>query len=330
MSIIYTLSILLSLAYIGIMCRYIYHWQKLKIWETPVTYQPSTKISVIIPVRNEADNIKACLASVLHQDYPSELFELIIIDDHSTDETPDLLAAEQDQRLKVLKLADYIDATQANSFKKKAIEIAVDMAKGDLIATTDGDCIVPERWLQRLAHLYETKGLKFIAAPVNFYQEQNTLEYFQSIDFTGMMGVTGAGIQGQFMNMCNGANLAYDKSAFYEVKGFTGIDHLASGDDMLLMQKIARRFPGQLAYLKNKAATIQTKAQNNWTAFFNQRIRWASKSSDYKEWQTRFFDRQDLMKHFLSAQILHTFYIISVGTLSLFIKNYQWKGRAVR
>ncbi len=362
------------------MWRYIYHWEKLKIWETPIAYKPKTKISVIIPVRNEAENIESCLHSILSQDYPANLMEVIVINDHSTDQTVSILNKEKDRRLKVLHLADFMDASNANAYKKLSIKIAIDQADGALIITTDGDCIVPKRWLQRIVHLYEQKALKFIAAPVNFHCEKSLLEKFQSLDFVGMMGITGAGIEGQFMNMCNGANLAYDKKTFFEVNGFNGIDHLASGDDMLLMQKIAQRFPNDIGYLKNADARVLTTAQKTWRAFFNQRIRWASKSSDYKEWKvtamlgivwlfcwnifislvlvyflgviglwffigqvlikavvdyillkrmTRFFNRAELMKYFIPSQIIHIFYIVSVGTLSIFIKKYTWKGRSV-
>lgn len=372
--------VLITLAYILIIWRYLYYWHRLKIWNTPVDYAPQTFISVIVPVRNEATNISACVHSILNQFYPSKQFELIVVDDHSTDATPKILAAISDPRLQVLSLAEFIEK-DTTAFKKKALSIAIERAQGDLIVTTDGDCIAPNRWLQRIAHLYETEEVRFIAAPVNFYREKNLLERFQSLDFTGMMGITGAGIEGRFMNMCNGANLAYDKAAFYEVKGFEGIDHLASGDDMLLMQKIAQRYPGSIAYLKNAQATILTPAQASLQDFFEQRIRWASKSSDYKEWQvtfmlglvwlfcmsmlfslgfiflwgiialywfliqllaksimdylllrrtTSFFNRPDLMRSFIPSQLMHIIYIIVIGTLSIFIKKYNWKGRLSR
>ena len=119
-----------------------------------------------------------------------------------------------------------------------AIGTAIAHASGDLIVTTDADCIVPTNWLQLFVSFYEINGLQFIAAPVNFHLEKSLFERFQSLDFLGMMGVTGASIQLGWMNMCNGANLAYSKRAFERVEGFAGIDHLASGDDILLMQKI--------------------------------------------------------------------------------------------
>jgi cellulose synthase/poly-beta-1,6-N-acetylglucosamine synthase-like glycosyltransferase len=381
LAILYILVSILSLVYAWIMWRYIYHWEKLEVWETPTDYKPSTKISLIIPVRNEAENINACLQSIFRQNYPQQLMEVIVVDDHSTDQTPQILNQIKDKRLKILWLSDFVDVSEERAFKKKAITVAIDQATGDLIVTTDGDCIVPPRWLQRMAHFYETKGVKFIAAPVNFYKERNLLEHFQSLDFTGMMAITGAGIHGQFMNMCNGANLAYDKKAFQVVDGFSGINHLASGDDMLLMQKIAQRFPGKIGYLKNEAATVLTKAQETLSDFYNQRLRWASKSADYKEWKvtamlgvvwlfclsivfsliavlflglsvlwlffgqvliktavdyallrrtTRFFNRTDLMKYFLLSQVMHIFYIVSIGTLSIFIKKYNWKDRTTQ
>jgi len=243
------------------------------------------------------------------------------VNDHSTDNTLELMQAIEHPQLKILNLSDFIGTDQSQAFKKKAIEIAIEKAQGDLIITTDGDCIVPPRWLQRMVHLYEMKSLKFIAAPVNFFQEQHILEYFQSIDFTGMMGITGAGIQGHFMNMCNGANLAYDKKAFYEVGGFAGIDHLASGDDMLLMQKIARHYPTKLGYLKNREATVLTRAQPTWNTFFNQRIRWASKSSDYKEWQVTAM--LGAVWLFCINILISTIWIICFGLQGLWIFVFQ-------
>ena len=119
--------------------------------------------------------------------------------------------------------------------------------------------------------------------------ETNILEKFQSLDYVGMMGITGAGVSGKFMNMCNGANLAYDKKLFYEVGGFKDVDHVASGDDMLLMQKIARLKPeGTIGFLKNENATVFSTAQPTLEKFFTQRRRWASKSSSYTEWFTVF------------------------------------------
>lgn len=169
--------------------------------------------------------------------------------------------------------------------KKAAIERGIAEASGELIVCTDADCQVPMDWLLHLAAFYEGKQAKFIAAPVNFHEEGNWLQRFQSLDFLGMMGVTGAGFQTGTGLLCNGANLAYPKAVFEEVGGFEGIDGLASGDDMLLLHKVAKRYPDQVFFLKNKSATVLTEAQPDLRSFLSQRLRWATKSKSYEDWR---------------------------------------------
>jgi cellulose synthase/poly-beta-1,6-N-acetylglucosamine synthase-like glycosyltransferase len=281
-------SILLALCYAFFFVLYIKHWKSLLYFKNTEGYAPRTSISILIPARNEAENILPCLTSILNNNYPEHLFEIIVIDDHSDDETPQYVRALGHPNVRLIELKNYVKLGENQPFKKRAIEAAIGESKGDLIMTTDGDCLVPERWLWLFAEFYETKNKRFIAAPVNFYDEQSFFERFQSLDYVGMMGITGAGVQGKFMNMCNGANLAYEKKLFNDVKGFQGIDHVSSGDDMLLMQKVARMYPDALGFLKNEQATVVTKAKPNIAEFFGQRLRWASKSSSYTEGFTVF------------------------------------------
>jgi len=281
-------SFFLALFYAFLMLRYRKDWKALEEWNLPEKFVPSTKISVLIPARNEAANIEKCLSSVCNQNYPSHLFEVIVIDDHSTDDTPTIVQNFPFENIQLIRLADHINEADSRSFKKKALETALRFATGELIVSTDADCKVPSDWLAYFASIYQEKEVQFIAAPVNFHQEKSLLERFQSLDFIGMMGITGAGIHGRYMSMCNGANLAYTKSAFEAVNGFEGVDHLASGDDMLLMQKIAAKFPGEIAYIKNRSTTVHTTAKSTWSSFLRQRIRWASKSGSYQEKQVTF------------------------------------------
>lgn len=281
-------SISLALCYAYFFVLYIKHWKSLFYFKNTEGYQPRTFISILIPARNEAKNILPCIASILKNNYPKELFEIIVIDDHSDDETPQYVRDLGHPNVRLIELKNYVKLGENQPFKKRAIEAAIGESKGDLIVTTDGDCLVPDQWLWLFAEYYETKGKRFIAGPVNFYDEQSFFERFQSLDYVGMMGITGAGVEGKFMNMCNGANLAYEKKLFYDVKGFQGIDHVSSGDDMLLMQKVARMYPDALGFLKNEQATVVTKAKPNVEEFFGQRLRWASKSSSYTEGFTVF------------------------------------------
>ncbi len=288
MTIYFFIILSLSVFYIIIQTIYTEGWKALSIWNIPNDFQPKTKISILIPARNEADNIGNCIESILNQTYPKSLFEIIVLDDFSEDETAELVNNYTKNNLttiRLIALGNYISLDDTQSFKKKAIEIGIAQANGELIVTTDADCVVQPNWLMLIASIYEEKQPKFIAAPVNFYQEQNDFERFQSLDFIGMMGITGSGIYTKIMRMCNGANLAYPKAVFEEVSGFQDIDDHASGDDMMLMQKIARIYPNDICYLKNQAATTFTMAKPTLKSFINQRVRWSTKSKGYEERQ---------------------------------------------
>ena len=280
----------LAAGYFLIILKYIQGWGALAEWHLPVKYIPAVKVTIIVPARNEEENIVTCLESILNINYPKKLFEIIVVDDHSSDATFLLVNkfAKINPQVRLLKLTDAVKNGKNNSFKKLAIEMGIENANGELIITTDADCIVPRDWLLLIASFYEINKCSFIAAPVNFYQENSFFEKFQSLDFIGMMGVTGAGIHTGWMNMCNGANLAYTKKIFEKVDGFQGIDDLASGDDILLMQKIAVRFPNEIGFLKNKKATVLTTPKPTVKSFMAQRLRWATKAANYTEWKITF------------------------------------------
>ncbi len=269
-------TLLLSIGY-GLLI--IYYWQSWRSvpYFTPAAVQPQTTISVIIPARNEEENIAALLQALEKQSYPSSLFEVIVIDDHSTDHTAAIV--QQYSSVKLLQLrADHI-----NSYKKKAIETGIAAAAGELIVTTDADCVPPPTWLETLAACKEKTNAVFIAAPVVMHCNSSVLQVFQAMDFMVLQGITGAVVHKNQLSMCNGANLAYEKKAFEAVNGFSGIDSIASGDDMLLMHKIATRFPGRVQYLKAKEGIVSTAPMKTWSAFFYQRIRWASKAAKYND-----------------------------------------------
>lgn len=240
-----------------------------------------TTVSVIIPARNEEQNIGALLKALERQTYPSLLLEIIVVDDHSTDNTASIV--KNFANVKLIQLQD----DNLNSYKKKAIEKGIAAATRELIITTDADCIPPAKWIETLVAFKEKNNSVFIAAPVSINCTSSLLQLFQSMDFMVLQGITGAVVSKQQLTMCNGANLAYTKKAFEQVNGFAGIDHIASGDDMLLMYKIANAFPGRVHYLKSPEAIVSTQPALTWKAFFQQRIRWASKAGQYED--KRFF-----------------------------------------
>lgn len=244
-----------------------------------------TTFSIIIPARNEASIIHECLVSVLSQSYPSNRFEVILVDDHSTDDTALIAEGLQQQyaNLKVIRLQEILKGKSLNSYKKKAIEVAVQYASYDWIVTTDADCMVNDQWLQTFHAFILQKDPVFIAAPVAFTNTSSFVSLFQSLDFMSLQGITAAAVHHRFHSMCNGANLAYSKKVFAAVGGFKGIDNIASGDDMLLMHKIFKMYPKQVAFLLSQQAIVKTEPMDSWAAFFNQRIRWASKADKFED-----------------------------------------------
>ena len=291
-------------------------WLELKPF-SQTDLESSIKITVLIPARNEEENIGKLLSSLEKQTYPSHLFEVIVVDDHSTDNTAAVVNGYA--FVKLIKLG----LDNINSYKKKAIETGIAVASGDLIVTTDADCIVPANWLKTIASFKEKTNTVFIAAPVVLENESNLLQTFQALDFLVLQGITAASIQKRFHNMCNGANLAYERKVFFEVNGFTGIDHIASGDDMLLMQKIAQRFPGKVSYLLSKDVIVTTQPAKTWKEFFSQRIRWASKATyynDIKIFSTLFlvyFFNCALLALFISGFWMYFLWLGLVGILIL-------------
>ncbi|HEY8387818.1 MAG TPA: glycosyltransferase [Parasegetibacter sp.] len=279
---IYTIFIL----YEALLLLYLYFWLRqaeVKISDERIDDQPLTFFSVVIPARNEEKNIGACIDSILAQNYPTDRFEILVVDDHSEDNTASIVRSYNQPIIKVISLQDVIEDSAVRAYKKKAIDAAIKEANGEWIITTDADCIVPDSWFQSFHSVIHDrkKNPVFIAGPVKYFHSNRFLSIFQSLDFATLQGVTAGSIYAGAPTMCNGANLAYSKSAFFEVGGFTGIDQVSSGDDVLLMQKMHKKYPGRIMYLKNRAAIVQTHPMPSLEDFINQRIRWASKAGNY-------------------------------------------------
>ncbi len=276
------LAFIFLVIYIALLLYYRSGWLNISVFHpSNINYQLSTFITVLIPARNEAENIACLLDALLSQSYSKELFEVIVVDDHSTDNTAEIV--KRYSNFKLISLQDFIAAGQINSYKKKAIEIGIEQSKGELIVTTDADCYTPQNWLQTIAAFYETNKPELMVMPVAINCSSRAIEIFQALDFMTLQGITGASVHKKKHSMCNAANLAYTRKAFNAVNGFNGIDSIASGDDMLLMHKIAMQYPKGIYYLKSKEVIVQTQPVHTVKEFFNQRIRWASKADKYED-----------------------------------------------
>jgi len=240
----------------------------------------TTKVTIMIAARNEAGKIHLTIEDILAQDYPKELTEIIIADDHSTDNTSAIISSYAGRGVKLLQLKE---DKPLNSYKKKAIAEAIRLSAGDLMVATDADCRMGNKWLSSIVGYYELNNPVMISSPVSYFEEKSLFERMQALEFYSLIATGGAFIGNGHASTCNGANIAYRKDVFYEVGGFKGIDDLASGDDELLLQKVAVRYPGKIGFLKLYDAVVFTHAKPNLKEFMQQRRRWASKSVKYKD-----------------------------------------------
>ncbi|MDB5000552.1 MAG: glycosyl transferase [Mucilaginibacter sp.] len=240
----------------------------------------STKVTILIAARVEEERIRYTIEDIIALDYPKHLTEVIIVDDHSTDNTADIIRSYAADGIQLMQLkAD----KPLNSYKKKAIAEAIGRSKGDLMVATDADCRMGPQWLSSIVGYYETHNPVMISSPVTYFEERSLFERLQTLEFSYLIGIGAAFIGNGKASTCNGANLAYRKDVFYQVGGFKGIDDLASGDDELLLQKVAVQYPNQIAFFKSPQAIVYTHAKHTLQEFLQQRRRWASKSTRYKD-----------------------------------------------
>ena len=245
------------------------------------TEVPKMTFSIVIPFRNEAAHLPQLLTSIAELDYPRELFEVFLVNDASEDASEEIcsefIAAHPHLPLQVLQ-----NIRRSDSPKKDAIRTAIAASAKEYIITTDADCLLPKEWL--LAYNSEVLRAqpKMVAGPVNLVLHEGSkmsfLELFQEMDFFSLQAATIGSFGSNMPFLCNGANLCYKKEAFIELGGYSGNDHISSGDDIFLMQKF-QKAGLKLTFLKSRKAVVQTYPQHTLSSLLNQRLRWAAKTS---------------------------------------------------
>ena len=248
-----------------------------------------TKFSIVIPFRNEAQNLPKLLDSIVKLNYPQHLFEVILVNDASEDDSVSIIKKyietlhkrhnTENFNLKIIE-----SKSTTNSPKKEAITSAIKISKFNWIVTTDADCVLPKYWLDVFDEFVQINDPNCMVAPVTYHGKTSFFNRFQSLDFLSLQGATigGFGIKKPFL--CNGANFAYRKSEFISVNGFKGNDTIASGDDVFLLEKFLKRNPKKGSYLKSTNAIVTTNAAQNIDHLIQQRLRWASKTSHLTQW----------------------------------------------
>lgn len=295
-----------SILYVFLLVYYRRGWVKLP--KAAIGY--TTGVTLLIPARNEASNLPDLLQDIEQQQFEGQI-EVVVLDDHSTDNTPAIAISKG---ARVIRLADYPPPSHM-AFKKLAITLGVEAASHPWVVTLDADNRIGRWWINALLS-GATSDTKMIAGPVLMQQQNGLLGAFQQWDMLGMQLFTGGGIANGHPVLVNGASLAFSKAAFEEVRGFAGATDKASGDDIFLMQKIRQRFgSAAIRYAADHDAVVLTRPMSTWMDLWQQRIRWASKTS-------RMLRPATLL--LMGGAFLFHLCLLVAGVLSLF--HLSWLG----
>jgi biofilm PGA synthesis N-glycosyltransferase PgaC len=268
--------------------RFTIGWYRLKGPEDKQAGNFSTRFTVVVPARNEADNILNILTDLASQEIPKEFYEVIIVDDFSSDDTAPLVKKfildHGQSNFRLIRLGDMPGSIGS---KKEAIRAGIKEAKYDLIVTTDSDCRAGKGWLSGIIAYHKKFRPAMMMGPVTYEQKKGFLARFQELEFLSLVASGAGAAQMGAAIICNGANLAYTKEVFDEVNGFEGNDLYLSGDDVFLMHKVKERFGGRsVHFIKDPRAIVYTMPAASLKELINQQRRWVSKSRGYRDLTT--------------------------------------------
>ncbi|MEW6750560.1 MAG: glycosyltransferase [Candidatus Latescibacterota bacterium] len=244
-------------------------------------------VSVVVAARDEAGRIGACLADLLAQDWPPDRYEIIVVDDGSTDGTAQVVQCTGGERVLLLTAA----APGCPGSKKAALATGIRRSRGELILTTDAHCRIPPGWIRGLVgHFSPQVGLVAgFSASGTRGSARSPLAGYQAVDFLCLMGcILGSVGRGHPM-AASGQSLAYRRAAFEQVGGYGRVAHRASGDDVLLLQLIRRHTPWRVAFAAEPGVRIVHPPCRSWRSLLGQRARWASNAPLQAAYDPLFF-----------------------------------------
>ncbi len=278
------LNIILIISALYLVCIFAFTYGLYNLKERFFTFNKKNelKVSILIAARNEENNIKRLLKSLYNQTFEKDLFEVIIIDDHSKDNTllivENFIKENNDINIKIFNAE--------KEGKKYAISQALHLAHNDLVIVTDADCVLKTTWIESIVNFYKEKKCKMILAPVLLSPAETFFEKIQVLEHLSLIGSTAGSANIGFPVMCNGANMAYEREAALEVEKFRKDFNIPSGDDMFLMEQFVKNYGHQsVKFLLSKSAIVETKTCKTVSEFFRQRRRWVSKTKAYTNWK---------------------------------------------
>ncbi len=300
--------------YVFLIIRYTLGWYKVK---TITNKDFTPKVSIVIAMRNEENELERLLQNLQSQIYPSDKLELILVNDHSTDNTLNTLHSLQLDNLQVINMPN------GEFGKKNAIKKAVELASGDIILASDADCSFNLKWVQTMANYFADENIKLVSGPVAYHKIKGMFLSLQALEFSSLIG-SGAGAIGVNNSIfCNGANMAYRKEVFLELNDFSN-DTAASGDDVFLLHSVKAKYSNAIAFAKQENAIVTTDPVQTLNGFINQRKRWTAKSSGYKDFASIYASFLVLFTN-LTLVFLFAMQFVSIQYFELFLLFYALK-----
>jgi cellulose synthase/poly-beta-1,6-N-acetylglucosamine synthase-like glycosyltransferase len=268
--IVYIVVVLvMGLGYYSLLSKYTELWNSI----IPLTIDDSfvTSVTIVIPFRNEAQNLGALIKSLNDLELGHHQVEVLFINDHSTDNSVNVIA---DNAISL----KYNVLNNSLTGKKEALKLAWQHASGDIVLQTDADCVLPSTWLVSMLHPFANEKVQLVSGPVDFYATTNFWSKMVRLDFNALIAIGAAHITWKKPMLCNGANLAYRKTV---LESFKYKENKASGDDIYLLQHVHLSAPEGICFNQTQDAIVMTSGPQHFREFWNQRIRWASKNGDY-------------------------------------------------
>ena len=154
-------------------------WQKIDQFEPAENKTINTLVSVIVPCRNEENNLEQIFLTLTQQSH--QYFELIVVNDHSTDATQSIAM----KFISSLPMAKLINATGYG--KKNAIKEGIQASKADLIIMLDADTVPTNRWLETIVKFQIKFPFDLLIGPVNMRKTHNLWLRLQALEFMSLI-----------------------------------------------------------------------------------------------------------------------------------------------
>jgi len=266
-----------------------------------VASEPGEFVSVVIACRNEEDHLPQLLKTLSDQNYPSHLYEVIVVNDNSTDQTYKIASSFTGS-------CSFKTINNNGTGKKKALETGINTATGKLIITTDADCSMGKDWIRTIVSFYEKEKPGLIICPVQLKSSKGFFGKFQELEFLSLQGITAGTANRENGTMCNGANLAFNKEAYLNHSGNLHPE-IATGDDIFLLHSFKKDPQVKILWLESLCALVTTESAASLISFLKQRKRWISKSNSYT-------DRYSILLGIVTfVTILATLFLLIAGII---------------